>query len=107
MSPYDPTYSWWGIARTSALFGAGRYEEAIQWAKRTIEVTPDFPGGWRYLAASLAHLGRLEEARAAKDQLLQLIPHDNLRLVRGYLLSVDTDRLERYIEGLRKAGVPE
>jgi adenylate cyclase len=106
LSPHDPTFSWWGAARMSALFGAGRYEEAIGWAKKTIEATPDFPGG-RYLAASLAQLGRLEQARAAKDQLLQLIPHENLRLVRAGLPSVNQDRMERFVDGLRKAGVPQ
>jgi TolB-like protein/Flp pilus assembly protein TadD len=107
LSPYDPTYSWWGIARTSAVFGAGRYREAVEWARKTIEVTPEFPAGWRYLAASLAHLGHLEEARAAKDQLLQVMPHDHLRLVRAGLPSVNRDRMDRFVDGLRKAGVPD
>jgi hypothetical protein len=49
----------------------------------------------------------LEEARSAKDELLRLMPHDNLRLVRNYLPSANADRMTRYVEGLRIAGVPE
>jgi Flp pilus assembly protein TadD len=88
-------------------FGAGRYEQCVEWARKTIEVTPEFPAAWRYLAGSLALLDRTEEARAAKDQLLRLMPHESLRLVRAALPSVNRDRMERFVEGMRKAGVPE
>jgi TolB-like protein/Flp pilus assembly protein TadD len=110
LSPHDPGMSWWGIARTSIAFGTGDYEGAAEWAKKAIKVTPESPAAWRYLAASLAHLGRIEEARAAKDQLLRVMPNENLRLVRTASFSAaspDHDRMLRYIDGLRKAGVPE
>ena len=106
LSPRD-TFSIGSFAYTNAEFGAGHYEQAIDWAKKTIEATPEFPAAWRYLAASLAFLGRMEEARAAKDQLLRVMPHENLRLVRAALPSVNRDRMERFVEGMRKAGVPE
>lgn len=107
LSPHDPLYSVWSFAYTGVEFGAGCYEKSAEWARKTIEVTPEFPAAWRYLAASLAHLGRLEEAEVAKDQLLRLMPHESLRLVRAALPSVELDRMERFVEGLRKAGVPE
>jgi len=108
LSPHDPIMSWWGIARTSIAFGAGDYEEAAEWAKKLTKISPRSPALWRYLAASLAHLGRTEEARAAKDQLLQVMPYENLRLVRTASFSTASpDRMERYVDGLRKAGVPE
>jgi adenylate cyclase len=107
LSPHDPIFSMASFAYTGAEFGAGRYEKAIEWAKKTVEATPDFPAPWRYLAASLAHLGRMEEAKAAKEQLLRVMPHENLRLVRAALPSVDEDRMGRFEDGLRKAGVPE
>jgi hypothetical protein len=49
----------------------------------------------------------MREAQEAKDQLLRVMPHENLRLVRAALPSVDPDRMERFADGLRKAGVPE
>ena len=107
LSPHDPFYSWWGLARMCATFGASDYEEAVASARKVIGITPEFPPAWRYLAASLAHLDRLEEAWAARDRLLQLLPHDSLRLVRSYLTSVHADFLDRFVDGLRKAGVPE
>jgi tetratricopeptide (TPR) repeat protein len=107
LSPRDLTYSWWTFTRTSAAFGKGQYDLSVAWAQKTIEATPDFPAPWRYLVASLAHLGRMEEARAAKDELLRLMPHEGLRLVRARLPSLNADRMERFVDGLRKAGVPE
>lgn len=107
LSPHDPLYSVWSFAYTGVEFGAGHYEKSAEWARKTIQVTPEFPAPWRYLAASLAHLGRLEEAEAAKDQLLRVMPHESLRLVRAALPSVELDRMERFVEGLRRAGVPE
>jgi len=107
LSPHDPTMSWWGIPWASIAFGTGDYEGAVKWAKKLIEVTPHFPAPWRYLVASLALLGRMEEAQTAKGELLRLQPHENLRQVRSFLTSANADWRERYLDGLRKAGVPE
>jgi TolB-like protein/Tfp pilus assembly protein PilF len=107
LSPHDPLYSVWSFAFTGVEFGAGNYEKSAEWARKTIEITPEFPAPWRYLTASLAHLGRIEEAEAAKDQLMRVMPHECLRLVRAALPSVEPDRMARFEGGLRKAGVPE
>ena len=106
LSPRD-TFAIGSFAYAGAEFGAGHYEQSVEWAQKTIEVTPEFPGGYRYLAASHAFLGRMNEARAAKDRLLRLMPHENLRLVRAALPSVNRDRMERFVQGMRMAGVPE
>jgi TolB-like protein len=106
LSPRD-IHSIGSFARACAEFGAGRYEQAVQWAKTTIESTPEFPAAWMYLAISLAHLDRLIEAQAAKDQLLQVMPHCTLRHLRAALPSARPEEIDRRIEGLRKAGVPE
>jgi TolB-like protein/Flp pilus assembly protein TadD len=95
------------LSRACAEFGAGNYEQARDWAKRTTEVTPDFMAGWRYLAASLAYLGQLDEARAAKDQLLRVMPNDSLSYLRKSFPSASPERVEQLVEGLRKAGLPE
>jgi adenylate cyclase len=107
LSPHDPILAWWSIPRASIAFGTGDYEGAVEWAKKTIENTPKEPAALRYLTASLAHLGRKEEARAAKDQLLRVMPQTNLRLVRSFFSTANLDLTKRFLEGLRKAGVPE
>jgi TolB-like protein/Flp pilus assembly protein TadD len=106
LSPRDPQ-SRGQMALAVAEFGAGHYEQAVKWAKKTTEVSPNFPGGWRYLVASLAHLDRMEEARVAKDQLLRLSPDENLRRMRAAIPAAQPARIERWIEAFRKAGIPE
>jgi hypothetical protein len=63
-----------------------------------------------YLAAALAHLGRLDEARAEVQAGLALDPKFTLRRYRAGASSDNPTYLaqrERFIDGMRKAGVPE
>jgi adenylate cyclase len=107
LSPRDPVQSMWSFARTCAEFGAGHYAQSAEWARMTVDAMPDFPGAWRYLAAGLGQLDRSEEARVAIQQLLRVMPHDNLRMVREVLPSVRPERMAQFLDGLRKAGLPE
>lgn len=97
----------WSFARACAEFGVGNYEQAVEWARLATDAMPEFPGAWRYLVSSLGHLNRLEEARAAIHRLLDVLPHDNLRRVRAGLPSIRPERMEQFVDGLRKAGLPE
>ena len=40
------------LSRACAEFGAGHNDQALEWAKRTVEIAPGHPGGWHYLAAA-------------------------------------------------------
>jgi hypothetical protein len=40
-------------------------------------------------------------------ELLRISPHDNLKLIGARLPSVRKERLAQFVEGLRKAGLPE
>jgi len=63
-----------------------------------------------HLGSALAHLGRMDEARAAGAAGMALDPTFNLKSFRAAELSDDPYYFawrERLIEGMRKAGVPE
>jgi adenylate cyclase len=60
----------------------------------------------RLLAASLARLGRPEEARAAIPGLLATAPGRTLAAAAAHSAFRGRTR-ERYLEGLRLAGLPE
>jgi hypothetical protein len=63
-----------------------------------------------HLGSALAHLGRMEEARAAAAAGLAVDPTFNLASFRAAQLTDDPYYLawrERVIEGMRMAGVPE
>ena len=77
-----------------------------------MEVNRNNPLTHIYLAAALAILGRLEEARAAARDALVLNPQLTIARTRDFFASYTNNQVniagrERIIEGLRKAGLPE
>ena len=52
-----------------AAFIARRDEEAVAWARKTVQRNPTFPGGPRTLAASYGNLGRLAEAAQTCEEV--------------------------------------
>jgi adenylate cyclase len=107
LSPRDPglwTFFWLlGMAH----FAAKRYEEAVEWARRSLRGNSRWPATWRTLAASYAHLGRIDEARGAFEEMSRLQPGYSSESARLTYASADPDYVERYIGGLRTAGLPE
>jgi tetratricopeptide (TPR) repeat protein len=86
----------------------GRYDEAVGWLWRSIEVNRNNATTHGLLAAALSVLGRLEEARAAARAALTLYPQFTIARTRNIYLSAKPYLAagERALEGLRKAGVP-
>jgi Flp pilus assembly protein TadD len=75
LSPRDALlYGWLAIAHFAKDY-LGRYEEVVTWQRRSIDANPNNPTSHFHLAIALAHLGRLEEARAAARAGLALAPH--------------------------------
>jgi TolB-like protein/class 3 adenylate cyclase len=58
----------------SALFLCRRFDEAASKLLLAIQEDPSFPQPYRVLAASYAHMGRLDDARAIIEQLRALTP---------------------------------
>jgi hypothetical protein len=54
---------------TSALFYAGRYDEASSWAEKAFREQPNCVPAARIAAASNALVGRLEQAQKAMARL--------------------------------------
>jgi len=80
-------------------------EESVRWAQRAVVLARN-PLSYRILAASLAEVGRIDQARNAAVALLSLQPSACLRRSRGSNYRRPED-VELYVEALRKAGVPE
>lgn len=107
LSPRDPILNFFGIARATAEFCASHYEKAAELAKKATETVPNSVIAWRMLASSLAHLGRDQDARAALNQLLRLAPDLTVDICRQTVPAKQSIHLEAYLDGLRKAGLPE
>ncbi len=84
---------------------AERYEEALAPLKKVLTLNPNFGAAHITLAACYAELGRLEEARAEMAEALRLNPNYSLESMWQRLPYKDPADLERFIDGLRKAGL--
>ncbi len=61
----------------------------------------------RLLAAAYAHLGRLDEARDEAEEFMKVVPNFSIKEWARTELYTDPNELQRYVNGLRKAGLPE
>ena len=107
LSPHSPFDVMWFVHLGLAAIVAGDYEAAAGWGRRTIQEISEFPGGHRILAASCALLGRIEDARAALEEAARIMPDATIGSLSIQLPFKDPAHLDRYMEGLRKAGLPE
>jgi TolB-like protein/class 3 adenylate cyclase len=90
----------------------GSYEQAVAWFRRSKEANRNFPSAYFNMAASLAHVGRLDEANSAVQTGLALNPAYTVSRVRAAWTARSDDpmylsQLEPIFEGMRKAGVAE
>ncbi|MBK5101342.1 MAG: tetratricopeptide repeat protein, partial [Desulfobacteraceae bacterium] len=105
LSPRDPELFHFFLAVGTAHFVAGRYAEAVEWAKKVIQEKPEVPSGHRLLAASYGQLGQTEEAAAALEGALRLAPGLSVEFVRNTIHFSIREHSDLYIEGLHKAGL--
>ncbi|MER9401467.1 hypothetical protein NKI46_25475 [Mesorhizobium sp. M0615] len=75
LSPFDPMsyIAFHGIAVGN--FQLGRYEEGARAARKAIQSNPGFSFSYALLAAPLARLGRIDDAKDAVARLRQLQPN--------------------------------
>jgi adenylate cyclase len=104
LSPFDPLLFATFTGMSVAFIGLGRFDDAVSAAKKALRQNPLFPFTYRCLASALAHLGRGAEASGAVAGLLELDP--DFRISERVALG-DVSGLQLYIDGLRKAGLPE
>ena len=106
LSPHDPMMPVFLGGMGLGHFAAERYDDAVEWAERSVRADSSlFYRG--LLASSYAHLGRLDEARAALEQLTRLEPDYSLANAEASFSGAVPSLLERHLDGLRKAGLKE
>jgi adenylate cyclase len=105
LNPFHPAWYLYGIAE--AHYGAQQYNQAIAPLRAAINRFPTFITPRRHLAATYAQMGRLDEARAEIEVIRKLDPSLSLAMYRQRLHYEKNENLEHYLDGLRKAGLPE
>ncbi len=107
LSPRDP---WIGITHNRmgrAYLFLRQHENAVEWSKSALRHQNV---GWpsaANLASALCHLGRLDDARRALDEMQKFQPGITIGFVRDHTTVTHSDYMDHLIDGLRKAGLPE
>jgi adenylate cyclase len=84
---------------------AGRFDEAIEQAKKAVELEPEIGLIYLSLAAACILAGREEEARAAAAELLKINPTFSVERFAGIFPNADMSQIGRMIDALRKVGL--
>jgi tetratricopeptide (TPR) repeat protein len=102
LNPHPPGWYHWELGY--AQYAARRHEAAVETLRQPSTYRT---GSRRILAASLAQLGRTEEARQEAELFMVSNPHFTI----GYWAATQPFRdeaiREHFVEGYRKAGLPE
>ena len=107
LSPYDAhVFFSYGLVGLSS-YAAGDWADAVQWGRRSMAANPRFVGNMRFLAASLAANGQLEEARAVGQTLRQLNPNFRVRAFAEGHAFKDPGQRRLFGDHLVMAGLPE
>ena len=101
LNPYFPDWYLWYLA--DAYNAMGRPQDVIATVLRM--QNPD--QGRRMLAANYAHIGDMEQARAEAQQVMQMHPEFTISRWRDRPPYKNGKILGKYIDGLRRAGLPE
>lgn len=107
LSPYDTGRALWLAGKGIGAFIAGLYDEVVTNAGLILSEFPTYATAYRQRAAALAALGRLDEARKDMAILLQLLPGLSITQVRLRVPLKDPEAMDRWLNALRLAGLPE
>jgi adenylate cyclase len=101
LNPNCPDFYYWLLG--FSYFHLGRYEDALAALVRM--TAPQFAR--RLLAATYADLDRVEEARSEAEEYMKVDPDFSITTWAKTEFYTDPKELQRYIDGLQKAGLPE
>ncbi|MCI0628354.1 MAG: adenylate/guanylate cyclase domain-containing protein [Acidobacteria bacterium] len=107
LSPHDPhTFNMQSVV-AAAHFFAGRYSEALSWAKIAMREKENAPLQCCVAAAAAGLLGEVAEAETAMDRVRLLSPELRQSNLKDLMPLRRPDDFARWADGMRKAGLPE
>ena len=102
LNPHPPDLYYWFLGQSQYL--VGQYDRAVQTLRREETYRT---GSRRTLAAGLAQLGRLDEARREAQMFMASNPHFTIRHWIESQAFRDDAACQHFVDGYRKAGLPE
>ena len=107
LNPRDIISAWAANMITTSYHIDRDYVHTLESARRTLANYPTFPGSYRYIAAALAQLGQLDEARIELRKWMTAAPAYFRVRTHERLPFVPIREHEHILEGLRKAGLTD
>ena len=107
LSPRDQHMGSFMVRLAEAYLVKRDFPDAAAWARKALQQQGFQWSRYAALLASLGFLGEQEEARRMLAECLAERPDFSISLVRDGHLYTDSASMDHYLEGLRKAGVPE
>ncbi len=108
LSPHDPQRWAFYSYRALAHLLAGEFEHALEWSQRASRIPNCHYWPLAHRVSALGHLQCAEQLPSAIAELRQCKPEFSCSFARGRLFYVkNPEHLERYVEGLRRAGIEE
>jgi adenylate cyclase len=102
----NPHYPAWYLTFLGGAYSAlGQNEQAIATLKEGVIRNPNYLWCHVLLASIYGRGGREEEARAEAEEILRISPNFSLEGARQIFSHKDPEATERFIDGLRKAGL--
>jgi adenylate cyclase len=107
LSPMDH-YRWaFYTMRSMALLLIKDYDGAVEWGRRGIRDQEDIFWAYAHVASALGHHGRSAEAEQVFADLMRVKPDFSSATIDETIRFRHVADREYYLEGLRKAGLPE
>jgi tetratricopeptide (TPR) repeat protein len=108
LSPHDPFIWLFDVNRSFACILSANYQESLKFADRACR-RQGKDAFWPHamMAATQAHLERFDEAKSAIDAALMREPRLTISFVKDAMPYRYQDHFEMFVDGLRKAGLPE
>jgi TolB-like protein len=110
LSPKDNEAQLWCLTAGTGNMYVGKYVESEAWLRKSLQFNRTYPLQTLYLAGVLAAQDKMEEARATAEEALALNPRFSIKLlhsVRRASNPIYVKQLERMLDYMRKAGIPE
>jgi TolB-like protein/class 3 adenylate cyclase len=107
LSPLDPLIFIVQNGIVLAHFFAGRYDEALSWAQKTLRQNPNYAAAIIMAAVSAALAGREDEMRKAVGRLYEIDPKSGTANFSNVWPLRRPEDLAAFEKGLRLTGLPE
>ena len=104
MSPHDPQNAIFNTGLAVTHYLAGRYADAVEHSRKSLQQRSAFTAGYRIHVASLAQDGQIDEAREALARLKKSHPDLSIAWIEQNV-PYTPGPMAKFLEGMRKAGL--